>query len=99
MKKPLPRFPSVARDISIIVDDILPAEAGRGTIRSTAPDTLVSVREFDRYQGKGVPEQRVSLSFRLTFRSPERTLTDTEVQKAMDAILAALIKDHHAVQR
>ncbi len=97
--QPLPRFPSIARDISIVVDDILPAEAVRGTIRSAAPDTLVSVREFDRYQGKGVPERRVSLSLRLTFRSPERTLTDAEVQKAMDAILAALIKDHHAVQR
>ncbi len=84
-------FPSIARDISIIVDDILPAAKVRGTIRSAAPDTLVSVREFDRYQGKGVPERRVSLSLRLTFRSPERTLTDAEVQKAMDAIIAALI--------
>ncbi len=97
--KPLPRFPSIARDISIIIDDILPAATVRGTIRSAAPETLVSVREFDRYQGKGVPERRVSLSLRLTFRSPERTLTDSEVQKAMDAIIAALIKEHQAVQR
>ncbi len=95
----LARFPSIARDISIVVDDTLPAAAVRGTIRSAAPDTLVSVREFDHYQGKGVPERRVSLSLRLTFRSPERTLTDAEVQGAMDAIIAALIKEHHAVQR
>jgi phenylalanyl-tRNA synthetase beta chain len=59
----------------------------------------VSVREFDRYQGKGVPEGRVSLSLRLTFRSPERTLTDAEVQKAMDAVMSALITTHQAVQR
>ncbi len=97
--KPLPRYPSISRDISIVVDDILPATSVRGTIRSVAPDTLVSVREFDRYQGKGVPERRVSLSLRLTFRSPERTLTDAEVQKAMDAIIAALVKEHQAVQR
>jgi phenylalanyl-tRNA synthetase beta chain len=57
------------------------------------------VREFDRYQGKGVPERRVSLSLRLTFQSPERTLTDAEVQKAMDAIIKALIDQHHAIQR
>ena len=95
----LPRYPSIARDISIVVDDTLPAAMVRGTIRSAAPDTLVSVREFDRYQGKGVPDRRVSLSLRLTFRSPERTLTDTEVQKGMDAIIAALIKEHQAVQR
>jgi phenylalanyl-tRNA synthetase beta chain len=97
--KPLPRYPSIARDISIVVDDVLPAAAVRGTIRSAAPETLVSVREFDRYQGKGVPDGRVSLSLRLTFRSSERTLTDAEVQKAMDAIIAALVKEHKAIQR
>ena len=42
------------------------------------------VREFDRYQGKGIPDGRYSLSLRLTFRSPDRTLTDAEVQAAMD---------------
>jgi phenylalanyl-tRNA synthetase beta chain len=97
--KPLPRYPSIARDISIVVDDILPAATVRGTIRAAAPDTLVSVREFDRYQGKGVPDGRVSLSLRLTFRSPERTLTDAEVEAAMKQILDALKSAHDAVQR
>ena len=87
---PLPRYPSIARDISIVVDETLPAETVRGTIRAAAPDTLVSVREFDRYQGKGVPDGRVSLSLRLTFRSLERTLTDAEVETAMKEILDAL---------
>ncbi len=97
--KPLPRYPSIARDISIVVDHILPAATVRGTIRAAAPDTLVSVREFDRYQGKGVPDGRVSLSLRLTFRSPERTLTDAEVEAAMTKILDALKSAHAAVQR
>jgi phenylalanyl-tRNA synthetase beta chain len=97
--RPLPRYPSIVRDISIVVDDTLPAEAVRGTIRSVGPDTLVSVREFDRYQGKGVPGGRTSLSLRLTFRSLERTLTDGDVQDAMDRVLAALVRKHNAVQR
>jgi phenylalanyl-tRNA synthetase beta chain len=97
--RPLPRYPSTARDISIVVDETLPAQTVRGTIRSVAPDTLVSVREFDRYQGKGVPEGRVSLSIRLTFRSPERTLTDADVDAAMKSILDALKYAHNAVQR
>ena len=97
--QPLPRFPSIVRDLSILVDDALPAAVVRGTIRSAAPKTLIDVREFDRYQGKGIPEGRVSLSLRLTFRSPERTLTDAEVQRAMDWIVAALMKEHKAVQR
>ena len=97
--KPLPRYPSIARDISIVVDHRLPAASVRGTIRAAAPDTLVSVREFDRYQGKGVPDGRVSLSLRLTFRSLERTLTDAEVEAAMKTILDALKRAHDAVQR
>jgi phenylalanyl-tRNA synthetase beta chain len=97
--KPLPRYPSSARDISIVVDETLPAETVRGTIRAAAPDSLVSVREFDRYQGKGVPEGRISLSLRLTFRSLERTLTDAEVEAAMRGILDALKNAHDAVQR
>jgi len=96
---PPPRYPAVVRDVSIVVDHILPAEKVRGTIRAAAPATLVDVREFDRYQGKGVPEGRVSISYRLTFRAPDRTLTDAEVQRAMDDILRSLISAHNAVQR
>ena len=97
--QPLPRFPAIVRDISVLLDESLPAAAARATIHSAAPDTLVQVREFDRYQGKNIPEGRYSLSLRLTFRSPERTLTDGEVQQAMDRIVEALGREHGAVQR
>jgi len=95
----LPRYPSIVRDLSIVVDETLPAASVRGTIRAAAPSTLVSIMEFDRYQGKGVPEGRVSLSLRLTFRDPERTLTDDEVQVVMDRIVEALRAAHNAEQR
>jgi len=97
--EPLPRHPSVTRDISILLAETLAAATVRATVREAAPETLVRVREFDRYQGKGVPEGQVSLSLRLTFRSSDRTLTDSEVQRAMDVVLAALKKRHGAVQR
>jgi len=96
---PLPRFPWVVRDLSILVDDALSAGTVRGTIRSAAPGTLIQVREFDRYQGKGIPDGKVSLSFRLTFQSPERTLTDEEVQAGMQHIIDALTRDLQAIQR
>ena len=95
----LPRFPSIVRDISILVDEVLPAAAVRGTIRSVAPDTLVSIVEFDRYQGKGVPEGRISLSVRLTFRASDRTLTDDEAQAATERIVEALRAAHNAERR
>lgn len=97
--QPLPRHPSVVRDLSIVVPADLPAARVRGTIQASAPATLVGVREFDRYQGKSLPEGKVSLSLRLTFRAAERTLTDAEVQHATDAILAALAAEHGATLR
>ena len=95
----LPKYPSVVRDVSILVGDALSAETVRGTIRSAAPDTLIQIREFDRYQGKGIPDGKVSLSYRLTFQSPERTLTDDEVSVAMQRIVAGLRLAHGAEQR
>jgi len=97
--RPLPRHPFVVRDLSIVVDAALPAEIIRGTIQAAgAASTLASVGFFDRYQGKGVPDGKVSLSLRLTFQA-DRTLTDAEVQAQFDAIVAALIRAHGAMQR
>jgi phenylalanyl-tRNA synthetase beta chain len=95
----LPKYPTVVRDISILVNDVLSAETVRGTIRAAAPQILVQVREFDRYQGKNIPEGKVSLSYRLTFQSLERTLTDDEVSTAMTAITTTLKQVHGAEQR
>jgi phenylalanyl-tRNA synthetase beta chain len=97
--QPLPRFPSIVRDVSIVVDERLPAAEVRGTIRASAPPTLVSIREFDRYRGQGVPAGQVSLSFRLTFRDAERTLTDSEVQDAVSRVVRALEAAHGAKLR
>jgi phenylalanyl-tRNA synthetase beta chain len=103
--RPLPRHPSVVRDLSIVVSNTLPATIIRGTIQAAGqehralPAPLVSIGFFDRYQGKGVPDGSVSVSVRLTFQADDRTLTDAEVQQSFDTILAALVREHGAVQR
>ena len=99
---PLPRHPFVVRDLSIVVANTLPAEIIRGTMLTAArdlPAPLAALAFFDRYQGKGVPEGAVSLSVRLTFQAADRTLTDAEVHQSVETILAALVREHHAVQR
>ena len=96
---PLPRYPSIVRDLAVVIDEALPAATVRDTIRSVAPETLLQVREFDRYAGTGIPDGRMSLALRLTFRAADRTLTDVEVQQAMDAIVAALKTTHQAALR
>jgi phenylalanyl-tRNA synthetase beta chain len=100
--RPLPRYPFVVRDLSIVVADTLPAEIIRGTILTAGrdlPAPLGALSVFDRYQGKGVPPGAVSLSVRLTFQAAERTLTDAEVQHSVETILAALVREHAAIQR
>jgi phenylalanyl-tRNA synthetase beta chain len=96
---PVPRHPSVVRDLSLEIDDALPAAQVRGTIWAAAGPTLVSVREVDRYQGSGVPAGSVSLSVRLTFRAADRTLTDAEVQTATDEVVSALEQAYRAKLR
>lgn len=96
---PLPRHPAVVRDVSLLVRADLPAATLRGTMQAVAPGTLASVVEFDRFAGRALPEGTVSLSFRLTFRHPDRTLTDAEVQAAVDAMLAAVGTAHGATLR
>ncbi|MGE3178215.1 MAG: phenylalanine--tRNA ligase subunit beta, partial [Vicinamibacterales bacterium] len=85
MVRPLPRYPSVVRDLSIVVPERLSAASIRGTIQAAAADgaaPLVSVAFFDRYKGKGVADDAVSLSVRLTFQAADRTLTDADVQQS-----------------
>ena len=100
--RPLPRHPLVIRDLSIVVASSLPAENIRDTIRAASVGDgapLVASEMFDRYMGKGVADQSVSVSFRLMFQSFDRTLTDEEVQLTFDRILTALVRTHSAVQR
>ncbi len=100
--RPLPRYPFVVRDLSIVVAESLPAEIIRGTIQAAGRQgraPLASIGFFDRYQGKGIPAGAVSVSVRLTFQAPDRTLTDADVQDSFDRILAALVREHGAVQR
>ncbi len=96
---PLPRFPAVVRDLSLVLDASLSAATVRATIRQPSCSTLREVREFDRYQGKGIPDGKISLAYRLTFRDADRTLTDREVDEAMDVIIAALQRECGATVR
>src|SRR5712664_2347741 len=94
--QPLPRFPGVQRDLAVVVDDTVAAGAILAAIRESAGDLLEEARAFDEYHGAQVPEGHKSIAFTLTFRSPERTLTDAEVEKVMAEIKLALEKRHHA---
>lgn len=89
-------FPPVSRDLAVVVDRALPAGELESTIRSAAPETLESLRLFDLYEGEQVGEGRRSLAWRFTFRAPDRTLRDEEVEAAIEEIARVLTEEHDA---
>ena len=77
----------------------VPAAAVIGTLRAAAGDLLEDVRTFDVFRSEALGEGRRSVAFALRFRSPERTLTDTEVGEARAACIAAVTEAHAAELR
>jgi phenylalanyl-tRNA synthetase beta chain len=87
------KFPSVARDITLIVDRQLEAQAVANEVAAMRLDLLESIQLFDVFSGEPIPADKRSLSFRLTYRSPEKTLEDSEVnalhQRVTERLLSA----------
>jgi phenylalanyl-tRNA synthetase beta chain len=94
--QPLPRFPAIERDLAVVVEDHVAAGALLATIMELGGEFLEQALAFDEYHGPQVPDGHKSIAFALTFRSPERTLTDAEVDKVMTEIKLALQKRHKA---
>lgn len=83
----LPKFPAAKIDLAIVVDEAVTAERAEQAIRSAGGKLLEDARLFDVYRGKGVTEGKKSLAFSLTYRDPDRTLTDEEVSSAHDKVV------------
>jgi phenylalanyl-tRNA synthetase beta chain len=84
--RPLPRFPSVTRDIAMVVDDDFAADAIRDEVRALAEPLIESVRLFDCYRGAPIPPGKKSLAYTIAYRAPDRTLTDEEVNALQDRV-------------
>jgi phenylalanyl-tRNA synthetase beta chain len=80
----------VERDLALLVPDRVSAYDVGALIRMRGGALLEGVELFDLYRGEGVSPGTRSLAYRLRFRSPERTLKDKQVDKAVDGILARL---------
>jgi Phenylalanyl-tRNA synthetase beta subunit len=88
--RPLPNTPAVEADLALLVPAKVTAAQIEKVIRSEAGELLESLVIFDEFKGKGIPEGARSLGWRLTFRSPERTLKDKEVQGRTAKIVRSL---------
>jgi phenylalanyl-tRNA synthetase beta chain len=87
---PLPKFPAVTRDIAVLVDDSILVQEIEDIIKNQGGKILESVKLFDVYKGKQVPEGKKSVAYALAYRGENRTLTDNDVSKVHDKIIRAL---------
>lgn len=88
--KGVSRYPSVRRDIAVVVNREVAAQAVEDVVRSRVGDVLVDFRLFDVYEGKGIDSNEKSLAIGLTLQSQTATLNEEEISKIVEQTLAAL---------
>ncbi len=88
--KPLPKFPASARDFSFVCDDSLEVGTIEKVMKATNSSLIESITLFDIYRGEQLGEGKKSVSFSVSFRSADHTLTVEETDKAAKKILGAI---------
>jgi phenylalanyl-tRNA synthetase beta chain len=86
----IPTMPAMEIDLALLVPDSITSDETEKSIRASAGDLLESLVVFDEFRGAGIPEGTRSLGWRLTFRHPERTLREREIQGRTAKILGTL---------
>ncbi len=89
---PVSKFPSSDMDLAFAVPEGTGADKVQGTIGKAAGALLAELRLVDTYRGEGLPEGTRSLAFRLRLQAKDHTLTDDEITKTRDAVIAAVAK-------
>ena len=97
--RPLPRFPSVSRDIAVVCDEKIPVGELTDCILASGGQYLKNCTLFDVYTGHHIAEGSKSVAFSLTMRSEDQTLTDEHAEETVAAVLAALKEKYNAVMR
>jgi phenylalanyl-tRNA synthetase beta chain len=93
------KFLPVRRDIAVVVDAVLPAQAIVDAVYSAKIPLLQQIQLFDVYQGKGIAENKKSLAFLVLMQDTHKTLLDIEAEAAMDELLKFLEKNFGASLR
>lgn len=86
----IPKYPAISRDIALVVDETLQAQAVHDVIVESGGKLLKSVQLFDLYQGDKIENGLKSLAYSLTYYDPTKTLTDEEVTKVHHQVLEGL---------
>lgn len=93
----IPKFPSVSRDIALVLDQNVEAGNVQKKIAETGAPLVKRVDIFDVYQGEHLPEGKKSIAYHLVYQDPEKTLTDEEVEASYKQIVDAVTTDRKSV--
>lgn len=97
--QPIPKYPSVTRDIAFIVDADVHAGDIKETIKEIGGPVVQSVQVFDVYKGENLPEGKKSVAYSLVYQDPEKTLKDDEVEKSYQEIVSKVNEKFNAYVR
>jgi len=97
--KALPAFPAIRRDVAMLVPETTAHESVLAAVRQAKPQNLEGIQLFDVFRGKNVAPGQKSLAYAFTYRNPERTLTDGEVNAAHDKLVEHFKKTLQATIR
>ena len=97
--RPVSKFPSVRRDLAVLVDRDVSAHRLRDAVSKAAGERLIEFRLFDVYEGKGIDSNKKSVAMGLTFQDASATLTDRDVNDLVQQVVAALERDTGAELR
>lgn len=95
----LPKYPAVPRDLAFLIDDNILVKDIERVIKSRGGKILESLKLFDIYKGKQIPEGKKSVAYSIVFRAKEKTLTDGEISKTMNKIMNGLEFEFSATLR
>lgn len=97
--KALAGFPAIRRDVALLVADAVTHDKVLASVKTAKPQNLERTELFDIYRGKGIPEGQKSVAYAFTYRHPERTLTENEVNAAHEKVVTQLKNDLKAEVR
>jgi phenylalanyl-tRNA synthetase beta chain len=97
--KSLPQFPAIRRDVAMLVPEATTHEAVTSVVKQVKPANLEKVELFDIFRGKNMAPGQKSVAYAFTYRHPDRTLTDAEVNAAHEKLVEQFKQSLHATIR
>lgn len=89
----LPRFPAVVRDVAVVADEGFASDRVIHFLREKRHQLVEDIVLFDQYSGAPIPAGKKSLAYSISYRAPDRTLTDDEVNRVHDELVAAMSRE------